>query len=80
MDDKTANVITRVPLSSDLPEQGFLDLRDAAKWLGISKTTLHEWINDGDVKAVKDEPYQGKMGWRWLIPTAELRRVKAERE
>jgi len=79
MDDKTASVITRIKLTDDLPDTGFLDLRDAARWLGVSKTTLHEWVNDGTVKAVKQEPYQGKMGWRWLLPTAELRRLKEER-
>ncbi len=79
MDETDAHVITKIALTDDLPTKGYLDLRDSARWLGVSRTTVHEWINEGQVKALKDEPYPGKVGWRWLVPTSELRRVRKER-
>lgn len=51
--------------------KGFLVIRDAAKALGVHRSTLHRWLNDGKVQPVL-------VAGRRLIPESEIERLKKE--
>lgn len=72
------NVIRKVPMLEPLPPGGYLDLTDAAKYLGVARSTMQRWLEEGRVEALRDEPHSGRAGWRWLIPTSDLKRVKRQ--
>ena len=55
---------------------GLLSLIDAAAILGVNPETLRRRIRKGQVDVVRQRPSPGRMGWRWLISTDELRRLK----
>jgi len=55
---------------------GLLSLLDASICLGVSTQTVRNRIEIGQIAAVRQERSPGRMGWRWLVPTAEVRRLK----
>lgn len=48
-----------------------LDIKQAAKELGLSEKTIRSHINSGKIKAVR-------IGWVWRISEEEIKRLKGE--
>ncbi len=69
------NFVRKVPIADGLPNDGYLDLTDAALYLGVARSTMQRWLEEGRVTAIRDEPWGGRAGWRWLIPTSDLKRL-----
>lgn len=66
------SVVRVFPIDATLPREGYLDLTDAARYVGVARSTMQRWLDTGRVSAVRDEPWGGRAGWRWLIPTRDL--------
>jgi excisionase family DNA binding protein len=54
-----------------MADELFTSVREAARRLAVSRTTLYELISQGEVRIVK-------FGSRTLVPVAELERFAAE--
>lgn len=65
--------------SFDLPE-GLVTVDDAARYLGVARETIRRHISQGRLEAHRQENTPGRHGWCWMIDTAELMRVRAEKE
>lgn len=56
----------------DLVSDGALGIRDAAAWLGISRSRLYELLAEGGIPTLR-------IGRRRVVPRAALRAFLAER-
>lgn len=54
-----------------MADELFMSVREAARRLAVSRTTVYELIGDGELRIVK-------LGSRTLVPVAELMRFAAE--
>lgn len=75
---RSIRVFREVPLGLDLERlpDGFVNVEDAARFLGVSDETIRRHIEEGRIKAVRQEGVHGRTGWRYIIPTSELNRLK----
>lgn len=49
--------------------KGFMRIQDAARVLGLTRQTIHEWVRDERIKSKK-------MGKARLIPISEVQRFQ----
>lgn len=70
------NVIVRADPSEPLPD-GYVDVADAARYLGTSRPRVRRRINNGTLEHVV-ETAPGRTGFRYLIPTAALEAWRTE--
>lgn len=59
-----------------LPPGFYLNVEDAALFLGTSDETIRRYIVKGEITAEKQKGHAGLAGWRWIIPTAEVNRLR----
>ena len=57
--------LTTLPNPTERPT---VTVREAAAWLGVSKSTAYQAVESGDLPVIK-------VGGRLLVPTAALRRL-----
>lgn len=53
--------------------KGFMVIRDAARAIGVHRTTLHRWLREDTVQVVV-------VAGQRFIPDSEIERLKKERE
>jgi predicted site-specific integrase-resolvase len=58
---------------ADVELKGFKVIRDAAKAIGVHRTTLHRWLREGTVQVFV-------IAGQRFIPESEIERLKKERE
>lgn len=64
--------VRRALAMADGVEPGWVRVEDAAALIGVSESTLRHWCAQGTVGA-------SKLGRRWAIPEAEVRRLGGEK-
>lgn len=69
-------VFNEVSIDLDRLPPGFVSVEDAARWLGVSDETLRRHIAEGRIKAERQNATHGRAGWRYIITTAEVNRVR----
>lgn len=68
-------VWTWLPLSDELPEEGYVTLEDASRYAGVSAETVRRMINSGQIRALKESETFGRQGWRWVLTVDEVTRL-----
>lgn len=61
---------------SRLPGGHFMSVEDAAVVLGVSDETVRRSISSGRMSATREEGTHGRFGWRWVVTTDEVNRVR----
>ena len=69
-------MIRRVPVSSEHLPPGEVSVEDAAAYLKVSDETVRRYISLGRIEARVEQGSVGSMGWRYVIPTEELARLR----
>jgi len=74
----TVEVVNEVSLHAATLPPGYVSVKDAARLMGVTGETIRRYIADGKL-AAKEVQYgaRGRHGWRWVIPTSEVNRMRA---
>jgi hypothetical protein len=69
-------------VEEDVPKlpQGFVNVEDAAIFLQVSDETVRRFIVEGELGGERQRHAHGPQGWRWVIPTRDVNRLKRVRE
>ena len=59
-----------------LPSGHTITVEDAAVVLGVSDETVRRAISNGSIHAEREDGTHGRFGWRWVLATDEVNRVK----
>jgi DeoR/GlpR family transcriptional regulator of sugar metabolism len=59
---------------------GYVNVEDAATYLQVSDETVRRLIVDGQLEAEKQQQVHGPSGWRWIVKTASVNRLKKVRD
>lgn len=74
----TIRVFQEVPLDLHLDRlpPGEVNVEDAARFLQVSDETIRRHIVEGRIKARREHDVHGRSGWRWVVPTSEVNRLR----
>ena len=73
----TVTIFRDVPTGTfKLPVGFYMNVEDAAIYLGKSDETVRRYIADGKIEAERQRGTHGLAGWRWIIPTKEINRLR----
>lgn len=61
--------VSRLPL-------GYVNVEDAATYLRVSDETVRRLIVDGRLEADQQQQAHGPAGWRWIVKTPSLNRLR----
>jgi len=74
-EEETILVVREVPVTAETLPPGGVSVTDAARYLGVSDETVRRYIDAGRIRAER-QASAGREGWRHVIPTEELNRVR----
>jgi DeoR/GlpR family transcriptional regulator of sugar metabolism len=65
-------------VSEDVPHlpPGYINVEDAATYLQVSDETIRRLIVDGQLEAEKQRQAHGPSGWRWIVRTPSVNRLR----
>lgn len=62
------------------PRAHWINVEDSAVVLDCSDETVRRLIENGDLQGRKQQAVHGPAGWRWIVPTDDLMRVRKVRK
>jgi hypothetical protein len=80
MAERFVSVFVLVSEDADKLPPGYINVEDAANFLRVSDESVRRFISTGTLYAEKQYQAHGPVGWRWIIPTAGINRLKSLRK